>query len=223
MALFQKKPIVENSKPAYTLGLHKQLLIVGLGNVGKEFEDTRHNIGFACVDALAASQGIDDWAHKKDLKCMVASGQVGETRVILCKPTTMMNLSGAAVQAVSHFYKIDLSSIVVVHDELDIDFGQIRTRVGGSDAGHNGVKSLIEQLGESAGQRIGRVRVGVGPKTPKANLPAGRQVDSADFVLAKFSPEEEKQIKNLLQESTAILTECIHGDTLPSETRNFLV
>lgn len=212
MALFQKKPSVENSKPAYTLGLHKQLLIVGLGNIGKEFENTRHNIGFACVDALAASQGIDDWAHKKDLKSMVASGQVGETRVILCKPTTMMNLSGAAVQAVSHFYKIDLASVVVVHDELDIEFGQIRTRSGGSDAGHNGIKSLIEQLDEG----FGRVRVGVGPKTPA-------QMDSADFVLAKFSSEEQTQLKNLLQESTAILTEFIHSGTLPVETRNFLV
>lgn len=212
MALFQKKPSVENSKPVYTLGLQKHVLIVGLGNVGKEFDGTRHNVGFDCVDALATSQGFDDWTSKKDLKCMVTAGQVGEVRVILCKPTTMMNLSGEAVQAVVHFYKLDPSKVVVVHDELDIPFGQIRTRQGGSDAGHNGVKSLIQHLGPD----FGRVRVGVGPKTPE-------QMDSADFVLAKFSSEEQVQIKNLLKESTAILTEYIHSQNLPSETRSFFV
>lgn len=212
MALFQKKPDVQNSKPIYTLGLQKHVLIVGLGNVGKEYEGSRHNVGFACIDALAASQGIDGWADKKDLKSAVATGNVGDTRVILCKPTTMMNLSGKAVQAIINFYKLDINKTVVVHDELDIPFGQIRTRVGGSDAGHNGVKSLIQHLGDN----FGRVRVGVGPKTPV-------QIDSADFVLAKFSTEESQQIKNLLQESTAILTEFIHSQTLPSETRNFLV
>jgi PTH1 family peptidyl-tRNA hydrolase len=212
MALFQKKPDVENSKPIYTLGLQKHVLIVGLGNVGKEYDGTRHNIGFACIDALAVSQGIDGWADKKDLKSFIATGNVGDTRVILCKPTTFMNLSGEAVQAVSRFYKIEVSQMIVVHDELDIDFGQIRTRVGGSDAGHNGVKSLIQHLGPD----FGRVRVGVGPKTPE-------QMDSADFVLGKFSADEQAQMKNLLQESTAILTEFIHSQTLPSETRNFLV
>ncbi len=212
MGLFQKKPDVENSKPIYTLGLQKHVLIVGLGNVGKKYDGTRHNVGFAVIDALAASQGIDGWTDKKDLKSIVASGNVGNTRVILCKPTTMMNLSGAAVQAVSHFYKISPEAMVVVHDELDIPFGQIRTRTGGSDAGHNGIKSLIEQLGED----FGRVRVGVGPKKPAA-------MDSADFVLAKFSDVEQKQMRNLLQESTAILTEFIHSGTIPSETRSFLV
>lgn len=219
MALFQKKPSVENSKPIYTLGANKQLLIVGLGNVGNEYDGTRHNIGFNCVDALAESQEFGDWTNKNDLKCLVAMSQLGETRVILCKPTTMMNLSGEAVQAISHFYKFDSSQLVVVHDELDIPFGQIRTRLGGSDAGHNGVKSLIQHLGPD----FGRVRIGVGPKTPRTYLPAGRQVDSADFVLAKFATEEESQLKNLFQESNAILTECIHGGALPAETRNFLV
>jgi PTH1 family peptidyl-tRNA hydrolase len=213
MALFQKKrPDVGSTMPIYILGLHKTILIVGLGNVGKQYDGTRHNIGFACVDALAASQGIDGWADKKDLKCLLASGNIGENRVILCKPTTMMNLSGEAVQAVAHFYKIQPDLIAVVHDELDITFGQIRTRMGGSDAGHNGIKSLMEHMGEG----FGRIRVGVGPKKPA-------QMDSADFVLAKFSDKEQKQIKNLLQESTAILTEYIHSSQLPAETRSFLI
>ncbi|MES2971944.1 MAG: aminoacyl-tRNA hydrolase [Patescibacteria group bacterium] len=213
MALFQKKPDVGGSnKPIYTLGLQKTVLIVGLGNPGKKYNGTRHNIGFEVIDALALSQEITDWADKKDLKCLVATGNIGFTRVILCKPTTYMNLSGEAVQAISHFYKISLDSIVAVHDELDIPFGQIRTRVGGSDAGHNGIKSVIEQIGES----FGRIRIGVGPKTPP-------RIDSADFVLAKFSSDEQTQRENLLREATSILTEYIHGAQLASETRSFIV
>jgi PTH1 family peptidyl-tRNA hydrolase len=212
MALFQKKPDSGSSMPLYSLGLQKNVLIVGLGNMGKDFEGTRHNIGFAVVDALASNQGFDGWTEKKDLKCQIASATIGDTRVILCKPTTMMNLSGEAVQAVSHFYKIQLSQIAVVHDELDIDFGQIRTRVGGGSAGNNGVKSVTQHMGEE----YGRVRVGIGPKTPE-------QIDSADYVLAKFSNEQNDQMKNLLQESTAILTEYIHSGQLPHETRTFLV
>lgn len=212
MALFQKKPIVGNAAPIYTLGLQKTILIVGLGNIGKPYLGTRHNTGFACVEALAASQNIDGWTDKKDLKSLLASGTVGDTRVILCKPTTLMNNSGQAVQAVAHFYKIQPGSIVVVHDELDLDFGQIRTRLGGGNAGHKGIKSLIEHIGEG----FGRVRVGIGPKTPEA-------MDGADYVLAKFSQPESDQLPNLLKETTAILTEYIHSASLTTETRSFIV
>lgn len=212
MALFHKKPDTGSNAPLYTLGMQKTVLIVGLGNPGKKYMGTRHNIGFAVVDALASSQEMDNWTIKKDLKSTVATGNIGSTRVILCKPTTYMNLSGKAVQAVSHFYKIPPTAIAVVHDELDIPFGQIRTRTGGSDAGHNGVKSLIEHMGET----FGRVRVGIGPKTPL-------EMDSADFVLAKFSKEQQGQLPNLFQETTAILTEYIHSTQLSSETRSFLV
>lgn len=213
MALFQRKPDVGgNNKPIYTLGLQKTVLIVGLGNPGKQYNGSRHNIGFACIDALANSQGIEAWTDKKDLKCTLATGNIGDTRVILCKPLTFMNLSGEAVQAVSHFYKIELSKTIVVHDELDITFGQIRTRMAGTDAGHNGVKSIIQHMGED----FGRVRIGIGPKTPE-------QIDSADFVLAKFTPPEQAQFKNLFQESTAILTEFIVSTQIYPETRTFLV
>jgi len=212
MALFQKKPDSGSSMPLYSLGLQKTLLIVGLGNVGKKYDGTRHNIGFAVVDALASSQNFDSWTDKKDLKSTVATATIGDARVILCKPTTMMNLSGEAVQAISHFYKIQPNSIAVVHDELDIEFGQIRTRAGGSSAGNNGIKSISQHIGED----YGRVRIGIGPKTPE-------QMDGADFVLAKFSSEQQKQLKNLLQEATAILTEYIHAGQLPAETRRFLV
>jgi PTH1 family peptidyl-tRNA hydrolase len=213
MALFQKRPEVGQSIQFYTLGQNKTVLIVGLGNPGKEYNGTRHNIGFVAVDAFAEANDFDTWINKKDLKCEMTNGRQGDTNVILIKPTTFMNLSGGAVQAVAHFYKIPVERIIAVYDEIDIDFGQIRLRSGGSSAGHNGVKSLMEHLGEG----FGRVRVGIGPKQPE-------QMDSADFVLAKFSKEQESQIKNLTRETTAILSEYVFSDgQLPTETRNFLV
>jgi peptidyl-tRNA hydrolase, PTH1 family len=213
MALFQRRPEVGQAVQYYTLGQNKSVLIVGLGNPGKEYDGTRHNIGFAALDAFATANNFDPWINKKDLRCEMSSARLGDTQVIAIKPTTFMNLSGEAVQAVAHFYKIPLERIVAVYDEIDIEFGQIRLRTGGSSAGHNGVKSLIQHLGEE----FGRVRIGVGPKQPK-------QIDSADFVLAKFSSEQQAQLKNLTREVNAILSEYAYGDgQLPQETRNFMV
>lgn len=197
----------------YTLGQNKMVLIVGLGNSGKEYDGTRHNIGFAAVEAFARANDFAPWVNKKDLKCEMATGRLGDTQVIIIKPTTFMNLSGEAVGAVAHFYKIPLERILAVYDEIDVDFGQVRLRTGGGSAGHNGVKSLIQHLGEG----FGRVRVGIGPKQPE-------QMDSADFVLAKFSKDQEAHLKNLTRETTAILSEyCFSDGQLPQETRNFLV
>lgn len=212
MGLFQKRPEIGNSRPAYTLGMHKTILIIGLGNVGTPFAATRHNIGFNAVDAVADALNFGPWTLKKDLKAHITVQTIGETRVILCKPTTLMNLSGEAAQAIASFYKIPAQNIVAVYDELDIDFGNIRTRTGGGSAGHNGVKSLTQHLGEA----YGRVRIGIGPKQPE-------QIDSSDYVLAAFSKQQQEQMKNLLQETTAIISEYIYSTQLPVETRNFLV
>lgn len=210
MGLFQKKPDTSSSAPLYTLGLSKNLLIVGLGNIGAEYTATRHNIGFECLDALAQSQEFDPWVEKKDLKCLLTAKNLGNTRVILIKPTTFMNNSGEAVQAASHFYKIPTSNILVVHDELDIPFGQIRTRMGGSAAGNNGIKSTIQHIGEE----FGRMRIGI--KSPTKMQPT-------DFVLAKFSEDEQEKLPALKKEVTAMLTEYIYGGQLTSETRSFMV
>ncbi len=212
MALFQKRPDAGQSIQYYSIGQHKTILVVGLGNVGKEYDGTRHNIGFAAIDRFAADNDFPAWIEKKDLKCHLASKTLGDTKVHIIKPTTLMNLSGEAVQAVAHFYKIQLQNIVVVHDELDIPFGQIRTRMGGSAAGHNGVKSVSQHLGEE----YGRIRIGIGPKTPE-------QIDSADFVLASFSKDQQTHLKNLTREVSTILTEYTATNQLPHETRSFIV
>lgn len=211
MALFQKNPhTTTENQPLYTLGLTKTILLVGLGNKGKDYEGTRHNIGFDCIDAFARAVELPDWIEKKDLKSLYTSGTVGNTRVIAIKPTTFMNLSGQAVQAAARFYRIPLDQIVVIHDELDIPFGQIRTRTGGADAGNNGIKSIIQNMGPE----FGRVRIGIKAVTP---------MDSADFVLAKFSEKEQKQLPNLIKETTALLTEYVYSGQLQNETRTFLV
>jgi PTH1 family peptidyl-tRNA hydrolase len=213
MALFQRRPQLGDTINYYTLGQNKTVLLVGLGNIGPEYNGTRHNIGFACLDYFVQKNSdMSGWMDKKDFKCQIATGQLGDTRVIAIKPTTFMNNSGEAVQAVAHFYKIAPSGTVVLHDELDIDFGQIRTRMGGSSAGHNGMKSIIKHVGEDTG----RVRIGIGPKHPA-------QIDSADFVLGAFNKKEAEQLPNLYQEVNSLLTEYLYGANLPAETRTFIV
>jgi PTH1 family peptidyl-tRNA hydrolase len=212
MALFQKKPQVSSNLPFYTIGLGKTLLIAGLGNPGKKYDGTRHNIGFAIVDNLASKLDFPDWVEKKDLKSLMSQQNIADNRVILIKPTTFMNLSGQAAQAVQNFYKIPLTQVVAVYDELDIPFGQIRTRAGGSSAGHNGAQSLIDHLDAD----FGRVRVGI-------HNEIANKADGADFVLGKFTKDEHSQLPALLREATAILSEYIHGQPLTADTRSFIV
>lgn len=213
MAFFQKKPIVESSAPLYQLGLETTVLIVGLGNIGKEYDGTRHNTGFAVVDNFALKQDFPAWLNKKDLKSLVTSKTVGNSRVVLAKPTTFMNGSGEATQAIQHFYRIQNDKTLIVHDDVDIDFGQIRLRAGGSAGTHNGLKSVLQHGGEETK----RMRIGIGPKKPA-------QIDSADFVLAKFSKSEKQHLPLMLQETTAILSEFAHGKgDLPAETRKFIL
>lgn len=214
MGLFQRLPTHDASNaPLFSLGDSITLLIVGLGNIGKKYEGTRHNIGFDVIEHFARKNNLDNWVVKKDLHCAYSSGTIGSARVILCKPTTFMNESGRAVQAIQHFYKINNAKTLVIYDELDLEFGQIRTRTGGGAAGHNGVKSISQACGED----YGRVRIGIGPKQPE-------QMDTADFVLSKFNKSHQAEMPNLLQESNAILSEYAHsnGDLL-AETRSFII
>ena len=210
MGLFQKKPVAITS-PLYTIGSSKTYLIIGLGNPGKNYSGTRHNIGFEVIDNFARQNDFPALVAKKDLKCQLSMANLGENRVILCKPTTYMNNSGQAVQAVQRFYRVYNHQTLAVYDELAIVFGQLRTRLGGSDAGHNGVKSLIENLGKD----FGRLRIGIGNKIAE-------KVDSSDFVLGKFSKEEQEKLAPILREANALITEFIFGETLPHDTRTIV-
>jgi len=211
MALFQKKPDPGKVMSLYTIGLNKTVLIIGLGNPGKEYEATRHNIGFAVLDHFAQKNDFPDWIVKKDLRCEISSANLGENRVILCKPTTFMNLSGEAAQAIQHFYRVYNQNTLAVYDELAIPFGQLRTRLGGLDAGHNGVKSLIQRLGED----FGRLRIGIGSEV-------AQKAEASDFVLSKFSKQEQGALSKILQEANALITEYIFSGELPHDTRTVL-
>lgn len=153
-------------------------LVVGLGNPGPEYAGNRHNIGFLVADLLAERMGGKFKAHKS--RAQVVEGRLAGHRVVLAKPMSFMNLSGGPVTALRDFYKVPLERIVVVHDELDIDFAVLRLKRGGGDNGHNGLKSITKSLGPD----YFRVRFGIG-------RPPGR-MDVAAFVLKDFSSTERK-------------------------------
>lgn len=213
MAWLQKRPQVAMPINYFTIGQNSTLIIAGLGNPGAKYTNTRHNIGFECLDYfIVKNEEMHDWVEKKDLKCLFSSGRIGDSQVIAIKPTTYMNLSGESVGLVLNFYKAKPDKLVVVHDELDIPFGDIRTRNGGSDAGHNGIKSINSLVGDN----YNHIKIGIGPKSPK-------EIDSADFVLNNFTTKEQKQLSNLKKETIAILSEYIFTKHFNQETRNFII
>lgn len=162
-------------------------LIVGLGNPGEQYEKTRHNAGFIAVDALANTKGVGEWQLKDKFKTEITEfTDENSDKTILAKPQTFMNLSGEAVQALKHFYKLENDDITVVHDELDIPSGEVREKTGGSSAGHNGVESIINHIGED----FHRIRIGI--LNDQAN-----QMEASAFVLGRLSDEEIEAIQKL--------------------------
>ncbi|OZC87211.1 aminoacyl-tRNA hydrolase [Rhodococcus sp. 06-412-2C] len=164
-------------------------LIVGLGNPGPQYEKTRHNVGFMVADALAGRIGGAFSSHKKSNSDIVQA-RLGRRSVVVAKPRTFMNLSGQPVAALARFFSIDAANIVVVHDELDIDFGDLRLKLGGGEGGHNGLRSISQHLST---KDYLRVRVGVG-------RPPGR-MDPASFVLKPFSAAERKDLGVVVEEA----------------------
>jgi peptidyl-tRNA hydrolase, PTH1 family len=161
-------------------------LIVGLGNPGPGSAGNRHNLGFMVADLLAGRMGGRFKSHRTG--CELLEGRLAGQRVILAKPRTYMNLSGGPVAGALRFFKIELDSLVVVHDELDLPFGTIRLKRGGGEGGHNGLRSITKSLGS---KDFLRVRFGIG-------RPPGRQ-DPADYVLRDFSSTERQDLPVLLE------------------------
>lgn len=168
-------------------------LIVGLGNPGKEYAGTRHNIGFEAVDYIADKYNID--INRKKFKGVYGEGFIGNEKVILMKPTTYMNLSGECIREVIDFYKLSNEDILVIYDDISLDVGRIRIRPKGSAGGHNGIKSIINHLGTD---EFSRIKIGVGQ--PKGDL--------VNHVLGKFSKEENEVLEESL-EATKLATETI--------------
>jgi peptidyl-tRNA hydrolase, PTH1 family len=156
-------------------------LVVGLGNPGSKYERNRHNIGFRVVDELARKHALPAWTNKLggDTTAGIVTTERGRERALLAKPMEFMNLSGFCVQRTAQFHKIDVDSILVVHDEIDLPFGTVRLKSGGGHGGHNGLRSIQEQLGSASFQRL---RMGVG-RDPNAK-PGAK--DAAGWVLSDF-------------------------------------
>lgn len=161
-----------------------RVLIVGLGNPGREHRANRHNVGFMAIDRLAAAHGIA--LNRVQAQAIVGAGALGDQPVILAKPQTYMNRSGVAVGALARFYKIAPENILVIFDDLDLPRGSLRLRAKGGAGGHNGMRSIIEQLGED----FPRLRLGIG-------RPPGR-MEAAAYVLQDFGPVERSDLIALL-------------------------
>jgi PTH1 family peptidyl-tRNA hydrolase len=162
-------------------------LVVGLGNPGREHENQRHNVGFVVADELRREAGWPD--YKQKFSGLWTRGQLEGQDVALLKPQTFMNLSGDSVQPAAAFFKIMPREIVVVHDELDLPWKELRLKLGGGHAGNNGVRSLIERLGDAD---FARVRIGIGKPPP------GFRGDGADWVLSNFDPIERAELPDMV-------------------------
>ncbi|MEK7523475.1 MAG: aminoacyl-tRNA hydrolase [Patescibacteria group bacterium] len=169
-------------------------LIVGLGNPGKEYEKTRHNVGFQCVDLLQQHLGFPAFKVEKKFASQISEGSYQNHKVILAKPETFMNNSGEALQKLVNFYHIEPQDAWVIYDDVDLPLGSIRIRTEGSSGTHNGMKSIISLLGF---QNFPRIRIGIesrGESSPQKQ-------DLASFVLHAFSKKEAKLAKETLQMS----------------------
>jgi peptidyl-tRNA hydrolase, PTH1 family len=165
------------------------LLVVGLGNPGENYARTRHNVGFMVADLLAARLGSKFKAHKRS-GAEIATGRLAGHSVVLAKPRCYMNESGRQVGPLAKFYSVPPADIIVIHDELDIDFGRIRLKLGGGEGGHNGLRSVATALGTKDFQRV---RIGIG-------RPPGRK-DPATFVLENFSATERPEVPTVCEQA----------------------
>lgn len=183
-------------------------LVVGLGNPGGEYKLTRHNIGFMAVDYCL--QGLGNPAAKNQFKAEIFQTKIGEHQVIFCKPQTYMNLSGESVQPLMGFFKIPLDHLIVIHDEIDQPFGQMKIQKNRGHGGHNGIKSITGLMGT---MDYTRLRLGVGrPENPQFNV--------ADYVLGKFTQDEFSQLPDFLNKAGDAL-EAIMNDGVQKASTKF--
>ena len=172
-------------------------LIVGLGNPGKKYEHTRHNMGFDTVDLFSELAKID--IDKEAFKGLVGRGKVFEEDIYLLKPQTYMNLSGESVREIVNYFKIDIEDVIIIYDDMALEPGKIRLRAGGSSGGHKGMQNIIEQLGT---EEIKRIRIGIGESTD----------DTIDYVLSKPLKEEKPLIDEAIKNAVEALKEILKSN-----------
>ncbi len=174
-------------------------LIAGLGNPTKKYEKTRHNMGFDCIDVLAEELNVQ--LKRSRFGALVGKCRIGSEEVLLVKPQTFMNLSGNAISPLAKYYRIDTrSNLCVIYDDTDMDVGKIRIRKKGSAGGHNGMKSIIGQLGH---EEFLRIRIGIGKRSESTEM--------IDFVLGRFSSEERKLIDDAIKRAAAAACDAVRN------------
>ena len=171
-------------------------LLVGLGNPGKKYEETRHNIGFTFINSIAKKASII--IDKSKFSSLCARYESGENYFLLSKPQTFMNESGKAVREIKNYYKIPIDKTIIVFDDLALNVGQIRIKRGGGSGGHNGIKSIIEELSEDT---FIRIRIGIGKPVKKT--------DVDQYVLSKFNQNEVSKIKEIIDISDEIIDDIV--------------
>lgn len=178
-------------------------LIIGLGNPGKDYSETWHNLGFMAIDKFRELNDFNKF--KKDAKLLseISSGKIGREKIILAKPQTFMNNSGQGVSTISHYFHIPPEGIIVIHDDVDLPLGKIRISFDSSAGGHNGIKSIIESLGT---KKFTRVRIGI--KTDKLE-----KVGMADYVLESIPADKKKVIPDIMDSATSACLEIISNST----------
>jgi len=190
-------------------------LIVGLGNSGRTYTDNRHNVGFACLNHFAKTQGIR--FDKKQRKARIGTGEVAGYKIVVAKPQTYMNLSGQSVSLLVRKFDINLNNLLVIHDDLDLPLGKIRIRSGGSFGGHKGIDSIITELGS---QNFLRLRVGIGRPTTTEGVAEISEADIIAYVLNDFTPDEKQAITKVITKvSEAIL--CLLTEGLTSAMNKY--
>lgn len=177
-------------------------LIVGLGNIGENYEKTRHNLGFLMLDFFATAHNLK-WQEKTKFKASCAEYNSESEKILLIKPQTFYNNSGESVRAIKGFYKVKNEDILVIHDELALPFGTLRTREGGSDAGNNGIKSISTHIDAD----YWRIRIGIWNELQE-------KMNDADFVLSKFSKEEASVIEKDINQEISVLIDNFLNNTL---------
>ena len=174
-------------------------LIVALGNIGKEYKETRHNFGFLLLDAIVSNYQFSLSATKN--KSEIFTGKIGDEKVVAIKPQTFMNLSGQAVISMMSFYKIAIEDILVLHDDLDLELGKIKVKIGGGNAGHNGLKSIDANIGKD----YMRLRLGI-------SRPQNVEFETSDYVLGKFTKDEKVIVEKVSDKCSDLIKKLLEGN-----------